>query len=293
MRKLLLLALTFSFLPLLSGGEGLTGNEASSEATVSGPYRVQTSIDWQHRVLVLRVALDLKAAGLRLPEGRLVAERMVGRDLPGLAKGPFFAIPVDSSRSVGDTIIDGSVDVSAILDLATLLTRREDSLSRDLSTYLSVWELPLGAATALYVGRGPASPLPFLLQYRPSKAFTGIVIFADEPLPVHGERGVEARVRDGLLPRVFDSEMNPVIDGTLVKPEALVAWGPLGYAATLDVAAEGRVGGAPLRIHATELFGINRTDLVISRDDAEKILALPENRALVAEGRVLVIVGRR
>ena len=107
MRKVLLLLYVLSCLPNLFAQEGgLARGAAATAPAASDPYRVRTSIDWQRRVLVLEVALDLKGAGLRLPEGRLVAERMVGRDLPGLAKEPFFSIPVDSSRNVGDTIID-------------------------------------------------------------------------------------------------------------------------------------------------------------------------------------------
>ncbi|MEI6876605.1 MAG: hypothetical protein WCL50_15915 [Spirochaetota bacterium] len=299
MRKILLaLALVFA-LDTTAGGAFGEGEPASVEAgsvpPSTSPWTVTSSIDWQRRVLVIHIALDLRKAGLRLPEGRLTAERIVSRDLPSLVKDPFFSIPVDSRREVGDTVIDGTVDISAILDLARLLVHREDSLSKDLSSYLSTWELPLGSATALYL-RNPSSSkvttLPSPLSWKATRAFSGIIIYADAELPVRGERGVADRLRASLFPRIYDADMNLLVDRTTVRPSVLVAWGPLAYSATYGTEEEARVGTDPLRIRASELFGTKRTDLVLSREDADRILALDANKSLVYEGRILVIVPR-
>ncbi|MEI6387646.1 MAG: hypothetical protein WCQ50_13495 [Spirochaetota bacterium] len=275
-----------------SGGEGQPAAEGEGPAVPGSTYDVRASIDWSRRVLELRVSLDLRSAGLRLPEGRLAAERMVSRDLPGLAKNPFFAIPVDSRRSVGDTIVDGTVDSSAILDLSALLVRREDSLSKDLRFYLSVWELPLVEAAKLFISHSTPSPLPQPLEWTASKAWSGIVITAEGPLPVHGERDETDHLSPGLFPRIFDADMNLIVDRSTVDPELLASQGPLAYASTFGPSERARVGDTPLRIRARELFGIHRTDLVISREDALKILSSPENRKLVVTGRILVITGR-
>jgi hypothetical protein len=308
----LALALVPAALPLTGeGGPATTGGTAGKSAgqagatgavaAAPGPYRVDAAVDWQRRVLSLHVSLDLAAAGLSLPEGRLAAERLVGRDLPGLAKDPFFALRLDSRRTIGDSIVEGgadgnsagSVDVSAILDLARLLVRREDSLSHDLLSYVSVWELPLGAAAALYVRGTTATPLPRPLSWVATRAYTGIVIYADRDLPVHGERGAIGRLEEALFPRIFDTDMNPVLERATVDPAVLVSHGPMAYAAVLDSSAEDRVGTDPLRIVATGLFGINRTDLLIPKAEADRILANDANRRLIAGGKILVIVGRR
>ena len=51
-----------------------------------------------------------------------------------------------------------------------------------------------------------------------------------------------------------------------------------------------RVGNDPLYIKATEVYGINRTDPVIKRSDALKILTVPENVELLNKGKVVILL---
>jgi hypothetical protein len=50
------------------------------------------------------------------------------------------------------------------------------------------------------------------------------------------------------------------------------------------------VGSNPLRILAREVFGLNPTDPVIDREDALKILSSENNRRLLREGRVVLVL---
>jgi hypothetical protein len=50
------------------------------------------------------------------------------------------------------------------------------------------------------------------------------------------------------------------------------------------------VGDRPLRIHAAGVFGINPTDPVINREDALLIISTAENRSLLREGRLAIIL---
>lgn len=275
--------------PLASGAAGQAAAPAAQGAPEPPLYRVAAQADWAERRLSLRIELDVAAAGLRLPAGRLEAERMVERELPALMKDSVFALPVDSFRSLGDTIADGSVEVDELLSLAELAERKEATFSRDLKTFRAVYELPLLAAASLYVRHSSPTPLRASMDFRPTKAYTGIVIYAKGSLPLRGESG-EAEARPCFFPRVFDEEMNLLVERNAVSPEALARWGEVGYARSLSVESLDRVGESPLKIVAAAVFGTGRTDLVISRDDALKILGRPENRALVAEGRVLFVL---
>ncbi len=87
--------------------------------------------------------------------------------------------------------------------------------------------------------------------------------------------------------------MNTILERNIVEPDAIRRWGIVGYTDDLATAAlEERTGDNPLRIAAMGVFGTARTDLIISREEALRILALPENRALLKEGRVVVVVDR-
>jgi len=288
MRKALLPAL--AILVAATWGQDGPAGAVPPPSAGSSPYMVTTSIDWRRRVLSIDVSLDFKKAGLSLPEGRLTAERMVARDLPGLAKDAFFSIPVDSEGTIGDSVLDGRLSIDSILRLTAGLRHVGDSFSQDILSFRSRWELPLGSAAALFVDWGKARSLPEPLGWTATKDYTGIVIYADGMLPVKGERGVYDNLRPGLFARILDEETNIVMDRWVVDPAALVDEGPLGYVTARSSGDEARVGDDPLLVRAAGLFGVNRTDIVIDDADAARILDSAANRALIAEGRIIVVI---
>jgi hypothetical protein len=276
----------FAAAPCLSESAPETAPEAR------GPYALRSTVDWKARLLHIEVELDLAAAGLRLPAGRLSAERMIERDLPGLAKDAVFALQADSYRTIEDAISDGSFDSESLVALAGLARIERSSFSKDLRRYLAAYALRLDAVAALFLTGASPSPIREPLESRPTRDYSGIVIYAKGSLPVHGE-AVEGEAKPCLFPRVYDSEMNLILDRSVVAPEALAGLsgegGVLGYAEAIGVAAGERVGSDPLRVMALELFGDARTDYVISREDALRILSTRGNRELLRQGKVVVV----
>ena len=143
--------------------------------------------------------------------------------------------------------------------------------------------------TRLYGIGVEAVALDAPLGYSPSRAYTGILIYAGDELPVRGER-VSGKLRPCLFPRIYDEDMRIVLERGKVDPEVLAERGPVGYARATTTKAEDRIGEDPLRIMAVAVFGTNRTDVILSREDADRIFALPENRELVRQGKVLVVL---
>jgi hypothetical protein len=254
------------------------------------PYSVAVNLRWDTMSLTAQISVDLHAAGIRMPEGRTEAERMIERDMPGLLQDAVFKIPVDSYRTVGDTLEDGTLAINELLGLIRSLKRKESRFSPDFLTFQAVYELPLTDIAALYVRHTRPYELPTPLSYVPARIYTGIVIYAKGLLPVHGEH-VEAEVLPCLFPRIFDEEMNTILERNIVSPEAIRRWGIVGYTDNLKAAMlEERTGDNPLRIVASGVFGTSRTDIIISREEALRILALPENRELLREGRIVVVI---
>ena len=258
-------------------------------AAEDGALSTRSRVDWEARTLVVDISLDLAKAGIRLPAGRLEAERAVERELPGLSRAALFALPVDSWRDLGATVADGELDVNALIDLTSRFRRESAAFSRDLRSFEARYAIPLGEAAALYVRGKEAVPLAAPLGYNPSRAYTGVVIYAEGELPVRGERA-SGRLSPCLFPRIYDEDMVPVLERRNVDPAVLASAGPMGYARAIDASAEDRVGDDPLRVVARAVFGTNRTDVILSREDATRILALPENRDLIRRGRVLVVL---
>jgi hypothetical protein len=257
-------------------------------------YTTRSSVDWKARVLTVDVALDLAAAGLKLPEGRLAAERMIERNLPALAKDAVFALQADSHRTIEDAVADGTFDPNALVALADLARVESSSFSKDMRRFLATYSLSLDAVASLFLSGSQPSPIRAPLEERPTREYTGIVIYAKGSLPVHGE-AVEGSAEPCLFPRVFDSGMGLVLDRSLVLPEVLAGnagaarAGVLGYASAIGVEAGERVGSDPMRVMALELFGDHHTDYIIAREDALRILSSAGNRELLRQGKVVVV----
>jgi hypothetical protein len=256
-------------------------------------YTARSRVDWKARVLSVDVELDIVAAGLRMPEGRLAAERMMERDIPGLAKDAVFALQADSHRTIEAAVADGSFEPERLVALSDLARVERSSFSKDMRKFSATYSLSLDAVASLFLSGAEPSPIRASLEEKPTRDYTGIVIYAKGNLPVHGE-GVDGRARPCLFPRVYDSEMHLLLDESMVVPEALSRSGPtggvLGYASGLGVDAGERVGGDPMRVIAVELFGDDRCDYIISREDALRILSRAGNRELLRQGKVVVVL---
>ena len=243
---LLLTALWAS--PALRAGAQTPVHPASPGSSAS-PYTTTVEVRWDDMSLTARVALDLRKAGIRMPAGRTEAERMIERDLPSLIQDTVFLIPVDSYRTVGDTLQDGTLSINDLLSLLKSLTRRESSFTPDFRTFSAVYELSLTDIASLYVRHSSPYELPAPLDYVPSRPYSGIVIYAKGSLPVYGEH-VEAAAVPCLFPRIYDERMNKILERNLVSPEAIRRWGLVGYSNDLVAASLGGKDGRQSPAHS-------------------------------------------
>jgi len=276
----------------LAGGAPCLAEGSGAES--SGAYTTRVSTDWKARVLKVEIELDLGAAGLRLPQGRLEAERMIARDLPGLAKDAVFALQADSYRTVEDAAADGSFDPEGLVALASMARIERSSFSKDMRKFLATYALDLDAIASLFLTGAEPTRIRAPIDERTTREYTGIVIYAKGVLPVRGE-SLEGKAAPCLFPRVYDEGMSLLLDRSVVLPEVLAGeaggeGGVLGYADSIGLEAGARVGSDPMRVMAKELFGDDRTDYVISREDALRILSSPGNRDLLRRGRVVVVL---
>jgi hypothetical protein len=124
---------------------------------------------------------------------------------------------------------------------------------------------------------------------------------ADGELPIHG-RNTDALVRPCLFPKIWDTEMNQIYERNITDPaiskegqrmivryttaESIFRPTPSGLEGELAELA----GPNPLRIIARGVFGVCPTDPVIDREDALVIMATENNRRLLREGRVVLVL---
>lgn len=269
---------------------------ASVGALAQG-YRIDLSrsIRWDKLQLEASSALDLASARLKLPTGRSQAEEIADMEFPRLVQPTILALPVDSSSTVEDLIGSGTLTLNDVVSTVSSARRSAPVLSTDLGTLSVSYGIDLHALAARLVRHRHAAEPKRTLDGRATRSYTGIVIYADDALAVHGRHEV-VRASACFFPKIWDSDMNLIYERNMVDPEIAIERGIVRYASTREAdegvpALTDLVGPSPLRILASGLFGIRATDPVIDRDDALKITSSEDNRRLLREGRVVIVLG--
>jgi hypothetical protein len=257
----------------------------------------QGTIDWETMEVSFEVSLDLAGSGVKLPAGRTASEAELSRLYPVLARPVLEALPVDSSSTVGSRVEEGFLAPSFIDDIAATAESLPPFLSTDFRNIRSVYKLGLSAIAARIAARIPSRQRLAETPLNPvdSGAYSGVIIIADRELPIHGKREAALPV-PSLAPKIWDSGMNLLFDRNRTQDapfyymdaENIFSSRPGG----LSPQAEAVAGTNPLRVIAIEAFGERPTDLVIAAEDAVKILSNEDNRRLLNEGKLIIILNK-
>ncbi len=249
-----------------------------------------SSVDWARRVLAIDATVDLSGYQTVLPDARFRGEQAIEDAEPEMIQSALFPVRVDADDTVGSMARSSPDLMTMVLGVLTPADERYAVLSPDLRRLTVRYQIPLFPdVSSLLVATTQANPPQEGLGFVPSASFTGIVIYAKGPLPVHGEER-SARLAPCLFPRVLDDQMNVIASAQTVDPDVLKARGVATYTdSTNEHPFVDLIGYNPLRTVATGLFGANPTDVIISRDAAREILANENNIGLIENAKILII----
>ena len=125
-----------------------------------------------------------------------------------------------------------------------------------------------------------------------SREYTGIVLDARGSLPVHGEF-IESEVYPCLFPKVWTEDMELFYERNMVQPEIAKKSGIVKYSSSDFIEDyDGRAGKDPLWITVKKVYGINRCDPVISKEDYLKIASVEKNVELLKKGKVVILLDK-
>ncbi|MDR1429456.1 MAG: polymerase [Spirochaetaceae bacterium] len=255
-------------------------------------------VSWERMELRAQAALNLGRADIRLPSGRSQAEELIHDAFPALIQPSLLSLPVDSSSTVGDLIDRGELTLNGVGHIAMSAKRFPPALSQDLSSLSAGYSVDLALISSSLIRHRHTADIPRTLLTASGGNYTGIIIFADQELPVHG-RNISASTLPCLFPKIWDSDMNLIYQKNMVESEkardGIVRYTSSGKVfmpspSGLDSSLENFVGPNPLRILARSVYGERPTDPVIDRSDALLIIASEENRQLLREGRVVIVL---
>lgn len=245
--------------------------------------------DWKSGNIDAELQLIFKNAGLKMPADRNEAFKLMYRYAPYLLKNIYLSVVVDSSHLLGNYVADGTVSLDDIVRIVEESKQTDARLNLPQDKAVMYNSAALLELSKLFVKHKK----PYVPTTPPagsvSKVYSGIIIDARGSLPVHGEY-LRASLQPALFPKLWDTDMNMIFERNMVLPEIAKERRIVHFTDSLDETPyTNLVGTEPLRIVARGLFGVNRTDPIISKEDAAKILSRKENLKLIAQGRVLII----
>ena len=258
-----------------------------------GPVAASSTVDWIEGGLRLSVSVPLDTEAAVLPAERRTAQNAIERALPRLLREQLFPVIVDSYRTVGDLAVGDPRIMSGLEDMWKTGASEKSAMAPSLTSLDEAYRYRFYPhLISLFIRHTKGYRPERRLTHAPADEYTGLVIYAKGPLPVRGIQGENSG--DVLVPalftRIFDRDMNLVLERESLDPAVLTRWGMAAYTDSVDLSGYGdRVGDKPLFTAARELFGEYRTDIIISDEAAAAILADERNIDMITQGRILII----
>lgn len=258
----------------------------------SGLMESQSLVNWNTLQFTSDIRYDVQQSGIPVPSGKRVISNRISVQLPILIKDPLLALPVDSVYTLEDMVRNGSITLARITDIIEETSLSPVVFTQQGSSVQTQHTLDLHKIGSALVRHSVSNPTKEPIEQVSSRPYSGIIIDARGALPVHGEY-VAANGIPCFFPTIWDENMDRLYDKNTADPAVAQTQGIVQYGYTDDISLYAdRIGTDPLRIIAREIYGVNRTDPVISRSDALKILSVPENRELLTQGKIVILLDK-
>ncbi len=251
-----------------------------------------SSINWITKEFVTNISLDTNKTNIQMPSGKKVASTYIKSKMLPLIQPPLLSLFENSENDLSEAVINEALSLDQVYSFIMGGHKTPDIFSKDLNYLNTTNTANVNDIGKLLVRHNYAYNPQKPIESVPSRAFSGIIIDARGAFPVHGEY-VKSEVYACFFPQIWDDQMNSILEKNIVDPAIVTSKGLVGYHYSDDYSEyEDRVGNDPLYIKASQVYGRNRTDPVIKRRDALKILTVPENIKLLQEGKVVILLDK-
>lgn len=252
-----------------------------------------SDVNWITRTFRTEISLDTGKTGLSMPSGKKSASAAIRTRMSKLIQPALLSLFSDSTKYLADEVTGGALSVDQVTDFIMEGHKTPDVFTRDMRSLNTTNTLGIDRIARQLIKHTQAYRQEIPLDSVPSRAYSGIIIDARGTRPVHGEY-VDSETFPAFFPRIWDDQMNSVYERNMVLPDKALENGIVAYDFAEDSPRlDGRIGTDPLYIRAVQVYGRNRTDPVIKRDDALKILSVPQNLKLLEEGKVVILLDRK
>ena len=258
----------------------------------NSPLASASKVNWIDKTFTSNISLDIDKAGIPMPSGKNSAVNTVSSRLPNLIKDPLLTLYVDSSRTLGDYILERKISLSQIIDIVESGNKTLGYFDNKNSLFKMDHKILMNQIGSLFTKHQAPYARRKSIETISSRPYTGIIIDARGSLPVHGEF-VEGVAEPCLFPRVWNENMEIVYERNMTESDTAKSQSVCGYDWSDDESRyRARVGADPLRVSAKQIFGHNRTDLVISDEDTLRIFSVPQNAELLKKGKIVLLLNQ-
>ncbi len=266
---------------------------AAASADVDTKKAVMTSsskVDWSKSTLTSDITLDTFKAGIPMPSGKAVSMNRIQMELPVLVKDPLLSLYADDTRTLGDLVLEGNLTLDALTRIIDESKKTPPYFMNATNSLKTTDTINLHKIGALLVKHRTPYVQDKPIERISSRAYTGIVIDARGVIPVQGEH-VKSEVYPCLFPKIWNENMDLIYERNMVLPEIAKEKGIVDY-----LPGQGsnkkteRAGSDPLWITARKVYGVNRCDPVISKEDYLRITTVPANLELLKQGKIVILL---
>lgn len=251
---------------------------------------VLSDIQWE--IGGIQIELTFNVNGDMTPKTKFEAEQFAEENISEIFLDSIMDFTVDSFFTINDLIEN---DQNLLISLNIISENGERGpayYSTDLSKIIISYDFPIfgnGGLINPFIKHERAFPLKHVFGFSPTEQFTGIIIYAMGKYSKIGP-SEEAFIKPALFPKIYDENMNIVLEKDMCNPDSLREWGMTAYTKSIDLEQyEYRIGSNPLKIMAKMVYGVKHTDIVISKLNASQILSDDNNRNLLVNGNILII----
>ena len=252
----------------------------------------KSKIDWTSRIFTTQINLDVTNTNMRLPSGRNSAESLIKIKTPGLVKDSLLTLFVDNQNYLGDIIVDETLSLEQITKIIENSKQTPALYTTDGNGVNTIKTIDVNTISRQLIKHKypytPEEPIDIVS----SRPYSGIIIDARGSLPIHGEYA-DSEVFPCFFPTIWDDQMNIIYEKNITDKEIAQNKGIVKYDWKDNfILYEDLIGRDPLYIKAKKVFGRNRTDPLISRRDALKILTVKENLNLLQQGKIVILLDK-
>lgn len=252
----------------------------------------KSKIDWTSRIFTTQINLDVTNTNMRLPSGRNSAESLIKIKTPGLVKDSLLTLFVDNQNYLGDIIVDETLSLEQITKIIENSKQTPALYTTDGNRVNTIKTIDVNTISRQLIKHKYPYTSEEPIDIVSSRPYSGIIIDARGSLPIHGEYA-DSEVFPCFFPTIWDDQMNIIYEKNITDKEIAQNNGIVKYDWKDNfILYEDLIGRDPLYIKAKKVFGRNRTDPLISRRDALKILTVKENLNLLKQGKIVILLDK-